>query len=581
MTERESLVAAVIERPGDDATRLVFADWLDDHGEGARAGFIRASVGASRGRPGSARRAELLDTERGLLADNEAAWLGPWRGRLHDWGWRRGFLHRVRMTATQFLRHGEEMFRAEPVSRLELVNDEGGPLAEDAIRAAVAHPAFAFVRDCAVVPARYLGARPAPGPWLAALAANRHVTRLRRFGSASFDGGGLREVDVRSFCRAGHLGRLRRLNLSFYHNEPPAWPSLIDAIAEARFAPRLRALKVGWRGLGGAGLRRLASDAAFGGLRDLDLWTYREALGEWPALFESPTLTAVRCMRLSADLMPAYARSPMARRVRRLEVAWADMQGHGAEIRRAWLDLIRRAPPPLRLELSNHNPGRVVFAAMRRNGWLREVRELVISGDSQGGDYTLGSAAVLPLFAPRVMPTLAGLNIHEANEPSALLKLAAWPGLRRLESLELTDDYHGRLIPSRFRPEHPPGRLRTLGGVRLTTEEDAVRFLADYPLERLCGLRLSFCAEYVTGRHAPRLPPATAERVMRSPRLARLADLAVGFDHLPEVEARVVALLADPAVLPGLHRLFCSGYYSFSSGPEAGALRARFGPRLA
>ena len=46
------------------------------------------------------------------------------------------------------------------------------------------HPAFAFVRDCAVVPARYLGNRPSPGPWLAALAANRHVTRLRRFGLA-------------------------------------------------------------------------------------------------------------------------------------------------------------------------------------------------------------------------------------------------------------------------------------------------------------------------------------------------------------------------------------------------------------
>jgi uncharacterized protein (TIGR02996 family) len=41
MTEREALLAAVCEHPDDDTPRLVFADWLDEHGEPDRAEFIR------------------------------------------------------------------------------------------------------------------------------------------------------------------------------------------------------------------------------------------------------------------------------------------------------------------------------------------------------------------------------------------------------------------------------------------------------------------------------------------------------------------------------------------------------------
>lgn len=46
MTSRESFVAAVADHPGDDTTRLVFADWLDDHGESARAEYVRVACGA-------------------------------------------------------------------------------------------------------------------------------------------------------------------------------------------------------------------------------------------------------------------------------------------------------------------------------------------------------------------------------------------------------------------------------------------------------------------------------------------------------------------------------------------------------
>jgi uncharacterized protein (TIGR02996 family) len=51
MTEREALLEAVFARPGDDAPRLVYADFLDEHGEPAQAAFIRAQVELARHRP--------------------------------------------------------------------------------------------------------------------------------------------------------------------------------------------------------------------------------------------------------------------------------------------------------------------------------------------------------------------------------------------------------------------------------------------------------------------------------------------------------------------------------------------------
>lgn len=39
--ERAGLLAAVLDDPGDDAPRLIMADWLEDHGEPERAEFIR------------------------------------------------------------------------------------------------------------------------------------------------------------------------------------------------------------------------------------------------------------------------------------------------------------------------------------------------------------------------------------------------------------------------------------------------------------------------------------------------------------------------------------------------------------
>jgi uncharacterized protein (TIGR02996 family) len=45
----EALLAAVIAESADDLPRLAYADWLEEHGDDARAEFIRVQVRLGRG----------------------------------------------------------------------------------------------------------------------------------------------------------------------------------------------------------------------------------------------------------------------------------------------------------------------------------------------------------------------------------------------------------------------------------------------------------------------------------------------------------------------------------------------------
>src|SRR5438132_6587278 len=44
MSDRDALLAAIRQSPDDDAPRLVYADWLDEHADSDRAEFVRLQV---------------------------------------------------------------------------------------------------------------------------------------------------------------------------------------------------------------------------------------------------------------------------------------------------------------------------------------------------------------------------------------------------------------------------------------------------------------------------------------------------------------------------------------------------------
>lgn len=137
-TDREALLRPILENPADDCARLVFADFLEEQGEGERAEFIRVGCELVRrdnlflvGHP----RDVLSRRERSLLLTN---WL-KWTPRLSTdssfevilskrWTFtgtpacefRRGFVDAITLPLDLFLKHAKDIFAREPVTRVTL-----------------------------------------------------------------------------------------------------------------------------------------------------------------------------------------------------------------------------------------------------------------------------------------------------------------------------------------------------------------------------------------------------------------------------------------------------------------------------
>lgn len=97
MSTEQALLQAIREQPEDDLPRLVFADWLDEHGQSPRAEFIRVQCELSRSVETSPQWQLLKARSDTLEAAHSAEWVGP----LHEhswwcsWTFRRGFVDRV------------------------------------------------------------------------------------------------------------------------------------------------------------------------------------------------------------------------------------------------------------------------------------------------------------------------------------------------------------------------------------------------------------------------------------------------------------------------------------------------------
>lgn len=75
MTDRESFVAAIAANPDDDTPRLAFADWLEETGDAARAGFVRDQVRLARLPAGTEEYRELFKKTGATLRANLPAWI--------------------------------------------------------------------------------------------------------------------------------------------------------------------------------------------------------------------------------------------------------------------------------------------------------------------------------------------------------------------------------------------------------------------------------------------------------------------------------------------------------------------------
>src|SRR5262245_55260554 len=97
MSQRESFLHAICEHPDDDAVRLVYADWLDEHDiDLPRAEFIRVQCALAKTDEDDPRWLPLARREAALLAPH----LDEWQQEVPAWArqgcrFRRGFVSQI------------------------------------------------------------------------------------------------------------------------------------------------------------------------------------------------------------------------------------------------------------------------------------------------------------------------------------------------------------------------------------------------------------------------------------------------------------------------------------------------------
>jgi uncharacterized protein (TIGR02996 family) len=207
VSERATFISAILDHWDDDTPRLVFADWLQEHGEAERAEFIRVQIEAAKlpkskrekSKPGK-RAARLLDK-------HEAAWRAA-AGLTGDEGeYERGFLVNADFWIRDLEARAAAVLAVEPAQFTLMLsvwlNDES----DEEI----------------------------PPKWVTKFAANPHLRAVTAIESDANDFGP--ELFVR-LMKSPHLVNLRRIEVS----EDPFGEKGVRAIAVAPAAFALERL---------------------------------------------------------------------------------------------------------------------------------------------------------------------------------------------------------------------------------------------------------------------------------------------------------------------------------------------------
>jgi uncharacterized protein (TIGR02996 family) len=120
MHDDEAFLRAIGAAPADDAPRLVYADWLEERGDAARAEFIRVQCELARPGGERGRRTELRLRERELLQTHGHAWASPFRPACDNWEFRRGFVEVIAGSADKLERLPSHLFAAGVVQEVRV-----------------------------------------------------------------------------------------------------------------------------------------------------------------------------------------------------------------------------------------------------------------------------------------------------------------------------------------------------------------------------------------------------------------------------------------------------------------------------
>jgi uncharacterized protein (TIGR02996 family) len=131
MTTETAFLGDIVEHPDEDAPRLIFADWVEDRGESARAAFIRIQCELARIEPGTPRAVQLWAQEQALLARHGKGLAGRMvRRKLKHigghptWMFRRGMIEAIDLSTPRLMRLSDDLYQHVPIRHLRLTQLE-------------------------------------------------------------------------------------------------------------------------------------------------------------------------------------------------------------------------------------------------------------------------------------------------------------------------------------------------------------------------------------------------------------------------------------------------------------------------
>jgi uncharacterized protein (TIGR02996 family) len=271
-----ALFQEVLDRPDDDVPRLVYADWLDDHGDAERADFIRTQCALARLPEGAPGRVELARREAELLHAHGLRWAEPLRPLASEVAFERGFVDFVsieEMWQPGGLARLPELFRLAPVRALHLECDEEVAAGLLAVPDEVARLRYLDLFDLEGVAAQDLR-RLLTTPCLA------NLTTLFIDNEFTDD---FPQRALAAVGRSPALSRLKELGLAIGTTPGDLDGEVVRAVARSPYL-RLEKLYLVYPALGPSEARALGRSESLRGLTDLWLDHCQPAPAVWEAL---------------------------------------------------------------------------------------------------------------------------------------------------------------------------------------------------------------------------------------------------------------------------------------------------------
>lgn len=447
----EGLLAAIRESPHDDTHRLVYADWLEDHGQADRAEFIRVQLRLAALGEYDDERDDLEVRERELLARHEKAWVGELPPEVCGWQFRRGFVDELTMPARAFVRDWRMMFARHPLTNVRFVDgDDDFPAADLAVCPGLERLSGLRLRDCnldemdrgvkALLQSPLLhnlrrldlaenGMCYVAGEYLAN---NPALTGLEEL---DFSGGGLDEPDSENalacFTGSKVLTSLKRLRMHGSRNEP----DVLLGLNESVFGNELELLDL-W-GSTRYEYDDIISDLDLPRLRSISLHGATLGPTGGSSLLGAPGLLSLKSLDLSYSLYPSRESPDGTAMMRALLRAGGFSRLESLALRAAELtglpdDVVTTPTNMRRLDLSNNPLGGSGLHRLASLPWLPSVTHLALVSIGLGAD-------ALRLLAES--PGIRNLRVLAlGNNPvttQGVEALTRSPHLTRLKRLEL------------------------------------------------------------------------------------------------------------------------------------------------